>query len=699
MNGSQNNRLIILFVDQITFSSLLRVCIFGNSCREIWHFDPLNPFSRKLISIFRKLGLLSADVKKIQYHIGQVRNNNGEGEYRKLICYTRTICSRIKREQLAKDPLIKAMEPMWAVNKIIVYFEKLIEKEIQLECLRIGMVKWMMRYKLHIAPTQCILLIGLKKWFSYLDEHARSQRVQLLSYNNLGLGRIAQIGLLLLGASRRILPVLLGVIKSWFGRTIAPVYSHRLPDKSSSEQYPTSSAIAINCWYQQLSFDPSERSELFWLNGSGTPYSEVILYHYNPDQPLNAEAKDLIKDQGIRLFGRGRGIPHWHPTGKSFKILLQTLYKIISSTIGCLMRAKWAHTYFIRGLLDLAFRYSYWYDFYVTNRVIVNFGTLNTHVSQVLAMDSLSGVTVNYQYTAAIFSPSTLYTAGEDIQFVFSPVFEQLWRDVESQARIFVHTGFIFDSAIRSLHGIDRIVDGRKQLQDNGARFILCFLDENSSSRWNIYASHEYATKVYEYLLKWLLADPTLGLILKPKRPADLYQRINSISELIHNAKQCGRCIFMDSGPFYGIYPAEAALMADLCIGSAIGGTAALEARLAGVPTVLIESVGIRNPYFQGFGHGSVVFNDWEALRSAVEKYRVSPETQEGLGDWSGVLNNFDPFQDGQASLRIGLYVHWVYESLNQGVSKKTALKIATEKFAQRWGNGHITFRPTSSML
>ena len=88
---------------------------------------------------------------------------------------------------------------------------------------------------------------------------------------------------------------------------------------------------------------------------------------------------------------------------------------------------------------------------------------------------------------------------------------------------------------------------------------------------------------------------------------------------------------------------------------------------------------------------GRVVFDDWGSLRVAIEQYRAAPKAYPELGDWSPGLNDLDPFQDGQASLRMGLYTRWVYEALKQGGSRQAALAGAAEKFAQQWGEGHIT--------
>ena len=205
--------------------------------------------------------------------------------------------------------------------------------------------------------------------------------------------------------------------------------------------------------------------------------------------------------------------------------------------------------------------------------------------------------------------------------------------------------------------------------------------------------SNEGSAEDYEFLLKWLLEDPTLGVVFKPKRSIDLFDRISRIDDLIKAGNETGRCHFLLSDTTVGnIYPAEAALIADLCIGKLLGMTAALEACLVGVPSILIDREGFKSQPFYKLGRDRVVFDNWESLREAVESYRSNPDLFPDIRDWSSVLKDFDPFQDGQAGLRMGYFIRWIYESLKQGKSKKDAIEIATDKFTCKWDAGHISY-------
>jgi hypothetical protein len=687
-------RLRVLFVDQINVLSLLNILTTGRSYKTIWYFDPTTKFAKLMFHTFRCFGLIRFDLCQIENHIGQVRNRFGESQYIKLLSDVRTICDTIKRKELSQNSLIKKMGSRWKLNKILLYFDKLIEIEMRTECLRIGLIEWMLRTQLHIPPDKSVLLIKRNYWFSYIKRYGNSFGISLIAYGHYWFPRkISFKGYRIFRILGYIRVSLFKLSKSILSSVTKPNRLRNLKNEPKTKGQPKSTKIAIRYYYRKLSFHPNERSEFFWLNGSDIPYSEILLYDFISEEPLDADTIRQIDSKGVKLLGRGPGISRWVPTGLIIKTFSQTVVEIVTLLFTCLANKQWISPYYIGHFMKLAIEYAYWYDFYATNRVRINVGTNNLHVAQVLAMDDLDGVTFAYQYSASnIYSPTASLTAGENVQFVFSGAFEQLRHSIDAPVDNFVRIGFIFDGAFKAIRNFDRVNEIRKQIQDNGARFILCFFDENSLNRWDIYASENDAANDYEYLLKWLLSDPTLGIIFKPKKPEQLlFKRISRLYKLIDQANQTGRCKFLTSEYIFGsIYPTEAALMADLCIGKLDGSTAALEAFLTGVTTVLIDIEGLRSHPFYNWGCDRVVFKNWESLRKSIEQYRVAPDANPEFGNWSPGLEYFDPFQDGKACERMRLYIHWVYEALNQGNSRTVAMGIANDRFKKKWGNEHV---------
>lgn len=688
----------MLFIDRITFFSLLRLWALSRQFDAIWHFEPLSPHSRRLLGVFRWLGLLHAEIRRINHHIGQVHNQSGDDEaddmeYIKIIGEARTICSRIRREHLSHNPLINAMSSTWSVKRLVLHFEKIAEVEITTELVRISLVGWIFSNRSTKSSETCILVLGKKRWYSYIEPYARSQGIEVISYRNpWNLAPISKV--ISLGMA-----IVLNLLKSPLKilRAFPAGGSHSGLKSPSTAQARTfrsagTPTVAIRYWYRTLDLDPTKRSEFFWLGESGIPYSNILLYDYVSDEPLDEEIKTQLDTHGIRILGRGPGVDSWRPTLGMFSAYLGVTLKLIKELLGNWLRFRWTSTYYLVKCLQLASRYAYWYDFYRTNGIRIDVAVLHRDVAQVLALDSVGGVSVGYQYTVGSYIPTTIITCGENVQFVFSPLFERQYRDVEAPVDNFVATGFIYDGAIRELRNLDRITEVRKQLGSCGASFVLCFFDENSVSDWNHPSNDVEAAADYEYLLNWLLADPALGIVFKPKNSTNLFERIAPLSDLIDQAVDTGRCRFLTDQSIYGsIYPAEAALIADVCIGKLVGGSAGFEARLAGLPTVMIDTEGYHSHPFHAWGDGRIIFDDWTSLRGALERFREDPVSSPEFGDWSPVIGELDPFCDGQASARMGAYIRWIYNSLQRGEPKEKALAEAANRYAQQ-------FRPANSL-
>jgi hypothetical protein len=691
---SPRRSLRTIFIDRLSLPVLIRLFALGKSLQTVWVFEPISHIQQRWFKLFRKLRLIRVEVLLVDSHVGHIQTETGESAYIHLIAEARSLTSKFHREQLTENPLIQEMGSLWDPHKVILYLEKQVEYSVRFECVRIGLVEWLMRISEEIEPDESALWIEHSEWFSYLEAHARSKGVRLLSYPHpLPLALIrSRMGRIWQMAWRGLKHFVKAVQNRLHrGRISSPEEDTR--GTLASEQQSARFRIAIRYGHRDLSFDPDVRSEFFWLHDSGIPFTEVLLYdHINPDS-LSDEKKAEIERIGVRLLGRVPGAGSWMPSLGMVAVLMRSILLLFLRTLLCILRGRWPGFFYLSKLSRLAVEYAYWLDFYAKNGVALSVDTLNARVSQILAMDSLNGVSVAFQYSAAdINGISTMHSAGEDIQFVFSQVFDQLWRTLDAPVRSYVHTGVIFDRSISIATSSSRVAETRAQLMRHGAQFIVCFFDENSLDRWDLPFSNEDAARDYEYLLNWLLEDPTLGLVFKPKVSATIFQRISSVSHLIEAAERTGRCRFLTSDTIVGnIYPAEAALMADVCVGKLYGCTAALEARLAGVPTVMIDVDGLINHPGRFHPEHGIVFDEWDGLRTAIERYRTSPQDNPEFGDWSPWLNDLDPFQDGHASLRMGSFIRWTYEALKRGESKTQALEEAAQEFEQVWGNEHVT--------
>ena len=699
MDSSQKKIKKILFIDTITYSSLMHILKYNHSIESIWYFEIMTPHAQQILRVFRVLRLIRADVYRIDRHVGEIRNADGECEFSKIKFDSYRICKQIKREMIIQEPLIKSMKSEWDIAKAALYIERILASselngEMKTVCLRIGLVEWMMRLQLRIEPTRCVLLIKKTPWYSYLIDFASTYNVKLDAYRPSIFAFLPYLLRIVKRITRFLVRLLTFCIPSGIN-VKNKTDSIRTDTESRAVTTPSNTTIGIKYMSGSLSLDPQNRSEFFFLLGSGIPLSEVLLYNVDADILSDKDTLNQIHERKIRLMGNGSGGSVWRSTPLSIKTFLRIVVKIITNSFKCLVQGHRVSIYYVDKLISIARDYAFWYDFYFNNNVVVDVCCHGT-IGQVLALDALQGVSISYQNSIsdANFIPDVSMSCGQNIQFLFSDTFVSIWRRMEIPIDVFVKTGFIYDGAFPVVRKSKNIMKIRSQLQDQGARFIICFFDEMSLNRWDMPIPHEDAAKDYEFLLEWMLEDPTLGVVFKPKKSGSLLERISSVSHLIDRINGTGRCSFlMDGNTSVGsTYPVEAALMADLCIGILFGGTAALEARLAGVPTVLLDAHWLSEHPFYHWGRGQVVFDSWQSLRNVIEQYRKTPEAYPDFGDWSPGLKDLDPYQDGQGGLRMGYFTRWVYEALKQGVDRKTAIEIAKDKFERKWGISNVSW-------
>lgn len=198
----------------------------------------------------------------------------------------------------------------------------------------------------------------------------------------------------------------------------------------------------------------------------------------------------------------------------------------------------------------------------------------------------------------------------------------------------------------------------------------------------------------YRFFLQWLMDDPKLGIVVKSKGATWKSVQKDGLGGLVQQAVNSGRIFVMNEKAS----PADAALLTDFAVGTT-GISAIAVAALQGAKVLYLDyeklDQGKLKPYglFHSLGPRRCVFYDPESLKEAVLEYAHNPENNPNLGDASCILGKLDPFRDGKASLRIGEFVAWYLESLDQNLSKDKALKAATDKYAEKWGNDKVIRR------
>ncbi len=308
------------------------------------------------------------------------------------------------------------------------------------------------------------------------------------------------------------------------------------------------------------------------------------------------------------------------------------------------------------------------------------------------ALTDVGGISSIYQRS---YKPgvSPQLAVGTDIIFGFSNRDCELQAGSGSQFRYYVTVGYLGDNRFDVLR--PRASQIRNQLLTHGAKHIIAYFDENTLDDGRWFHGHKMAQDNYRFLLEKLLFNSELGLVLKPKVPGTLRRRLGDINRLLVEAEKTGRCFMFGEGSIFGSYPpAAAALAADIAIHDQLAcGTAGLEAALAGIPTLLIDLEGWSFSPLYGLGD-HVVFTDRDSAWRACEAYFKDPLAHPRAGNWSSMINEFDPFHDGRAAQRMSRYLKDLLEGLRAGEKPTEVMEKVAERYARQWGKDKVQRGP-----
>jgi hypothetical protein len=281
-------------------------------------------------------------------------------------------------------------------------------------------------------------------------------------------------------------------------------------------------------------------------------------------------------------------------------------------------------------------------------RVFVTKEPYSTYADAIQLCAKRLGIrTVAIQYSnLGNIAPGFISTADNYI------IFSDMYRTVLALEGLtpgkFIPNGYLYDGIGIAVQ--DRAKKHRTSLQNAGARFIICYFDESvQHDRWGMISKEDHLAELH-CLASAVLEDLSFGVVVKSQfmknSPSQLYPN----DELIRQAQATGRYLELKEGNHRNdIYPIEAALASDLCIGHKFGATAALEAALAGVRTVILDLYGTKTQWDKIYASANILFDCIEDALKASTQYRDGNQRQQDLGDWTSIRDHFVSRHDGMS--------------------------------------------------
>jgi hypothetical protein len=268
-----------------------------------------------------------------------------------------------------------------------------------------------------------------------------------------------------------------------------------------------------------------------------------------------------------------------------------------------------------------------------------------------LVADDLNIKTIAFQYSN-IGSCSPLMMTTSDCYVIFSEMYKSPFQRDGIGPKEWRFGGYIYDSVADVVR--NRAQGYRNALRNKGAKFIICYFDESvQHDRWGLVSKDDHLTELH-VLAKAVLEDSSFGVVVKSQFMKNSPSQLYPDNDLLQAAKATGRYLELREGKHRNdIYPVEAALVADLCISQKFGATAALEAAIAGVRTVLLNPYGSKTQWDAIYVKADIERQTIDQLMEALARYRSGSEFDQTLGDWTPILHYFDPYQDGKATKRL----------------------------------------------
>ncbi len=674
----------VRFFSYLNAFHILSICFFPQSNNKIYYFN----ISKTGGFLLALLGL--KQIKPFEFSLSEIKDRAGESYFPKI--YGRDLINAsdaIKENILDKDPFINAFGKIFGQEKILFFYRKIVGNHIKDAIVFMNVIAWYFKQLSEKKLNAAEFSIERTPFLDVLKEFALKEYGIILT-SHFSLRNLFKY-FYLLGGNLYLSTLV----------TIKSITNTLRVFNRPANQDRTNKVPLISSLYslKGFTFDLTQRCDFPWLLTSDIPHDRVLIYFEREDMPVTDEMVTILKQQGINSMAMSKNataskdIPVYKPSIRVAKMICIFSARVFFLICKEILNFRFRSLVYLSRALYFIREYSKAYDFYHTNGIKINIDFIDFdpyRIPRHLALEANGGVSISHQSSNWPI-PNVILGSCADIMFLFGPYYYKTLLKSGACNHSIVFCGYITDYSFTTVKKRSTIL--RENLMNNGAKFIVCYFDENSSNERMSIIPNSKSLLIYKNLLNWVISEKDIGLVCSPKRPKTLLTRLPEIASLIKKAKDTGRCTFMDGEYAANNYPTEAAQASDIVVSLLIGGTTSLESFLSGVRTVYLDLEGLYSYPEYTWGRNTIVFDNIDGLIAAINRFRNDDKSFDDLGNINMVTNikQKDPFMDGKASLRMGQYINWLLEMFNQGKTREKAIAYANEKYAETWGSENIT--------
>jgi hypothetical protein len=634
---------MIIYVDRLTFRSCMRVLriLRGRKGREekasVRVLDPM-PGGIRFKILALGFALLGIELEEVSFFAGHLKNPGGESIYTVALTLGNRLAWDIAKKTLERSTFLSRLNARWGRSVVELQIAKSSWMRTFHFVLHLLVADALAREEKdaelhHVVDTPPMIDPRWGDWFQGLRAH--------LHFSTCLTVRDNPFYALYWYLSRRAWGV-------WC-RSRSGVRSRT----------GGSSPALLLMQEDELSLDRSHRAQPHWFfsEDGKTPFETVIV-----QSPLFEKVeidREKLASEGITLLSLDEfyasGISAPCPLRKRVRKDMRSL--VLRSFMGGATGSACRETAILFYYADLFAALS-------AAHGVRAFMTCENYMAQADAVQLIapeSGIrTLSYQYSNMSEVGPLMMTAA-DAMFSFSPIYHERWEHEGIGPKEFVDTGYLFD---RSFAGIRSRANARREkLRESGCELVVCYLDESvQDGKYGLIHKNDHLGEI-RTLIGYMLDIPSIGLVVKTQFKRNSPQALDGSGELYARAAGSGRYLELSHGRHRNnVFPAEAAMSSDIVIGHAIGATAALEAALTGARCILLNPYGFKGANDPIYRKADILYPSLESALEAIEAYRNSDPERERLGDWSPIIDLFDPFRDGRSSARLRDYIEDLFK-------------------------------------
>ena len=607
----------------------------------------------------------------LNFDLGEMKAENGLTLWHQFDETTKKYAFRVINS-LESVPVYKELLRRLPSVRVPLYFFRVILNEMYPFVLKGCVIRWYELHNLPIGRRDSIVPVYGSRIFQQLERFWDIDGVQIKHVNSFSPYIICEDALRA------------GLIKSTrasvkhFSEIIIEKFKRNDAGKNFSV---CSSGGKLACHYIE-GIDPKQRNDIHWFPDSGIRPEQVLIYFdglstaATGGKPIRRHIIQKLEAKGFQWVLLKKGVVEGDAGHMWSEPCLPN---------GWLMEDKTA-TLTEKWVLDIGNKILrevyYWRSFHDQLNVRVHYileeGFL-WNIAQAIAFDidgKKGGFLVGRQRSELFVSADHMTGFHpKHIFFVWNKRAQKYLEPNYNQIEKLVITGYPSYVPRRS-------EDLYKLIRKNGATFVIMIFD-NGCGREMDY-SRKAMSEYYNAFLRLVIDDPSVGLIIKPKKEKFFKILFPEIQELFKKAVDTRRC-FKVGNPAISS-PAEASRGADMAVG--IGSpTAVIEAVAAGCRGIFYDIANMKYHEFYKWGYERLIFDDLPKMIEAVKHYKNNPSKDFSFGDWSAHLDELDPFRDGKCSLRMGIYLRWLLEAFDGGADRNEAISDANRQYAAIWGS------------